>query len=101
AWIGTTSRGAIAPPMRLAIQIMPWALARSAVGNQREMLAELFGYAPASPAPNRNRIGSSMRTFAAKPVRVVKTDHQITMRVRTLRGPIRSPTDPVGISKAA
>ena len=58
-WIGMTRKGEMAPPMRLAIQTRPCARARSTVGNQREMLDELLGYAPASPAPNRNRMGSS------------------------------------------
>jgi len=51
--------------------VRPGALDR---GNQREMLELLFGYAPASPAPNRNRIGSSIWKFAANPVKVVKAD---------------------------
>src|SRR5258708_13019828 len=99
--MGTTSKGEMAPPMRLAIQTMPCALARSTVGNQREMLEELLGYAPASPAPNRNRIGSSIWKFAANPVKVVKADHQSTIRVKTFLGPMRSPIDPLGISNAA
>src|SRR5438874_202295 len=99
--MGTTSKGEMAPPIRLAIQTMPCALARSTVGNQREMLEELLGYAPASPAPNKNRIGSSIWKLAANPVKVVKADHHSTIRVRTFRGPIRSPIEPLGISNAA
>ena len=31
----------------------------------------------------------------------VKNDHQITIRIRTLRGPMTSPRNPPGISNAA
>ncbi len=34
-----------------------------------------------------------------QPVRVVKTDHQITMRTSTRREPQRSPIQPPGTSK--
>src|SRR5215510_12206667 len=39
--------------------------------------------------------------FQARPVAAVNADHQSTMRVRTFRGPKRSPIHPVGISNAA
>jgi len=35
------------------------------------------------------------------PVATVKTLHQMTMRISTLRAPIQSPIQPPGISKAA
>ena len=37
----------------------------------------------------------------AQPVAAVKNDHQITIRISTRRGPIRSPSQPPGISKSA
>ena len=40
-------------------------------------------------------------TAASVPVKVVKTDHQTTMRVSTLRWPMRSPRAPVGTSNNA
>ena len=57
---GTTSTGVRAPPTRLAAQTKPCARARSVGGNHRPMLPDAFGYAPASPAPNRKRVVTSM-----------------------------------------
>ena len=57
--IGTTSQGASTPPARLAAQTAPCALARSVGANQRAMLPEMFGKAPASPAPNNRRTVTS------------------------------------------
>ena len=39
--------------------------------------------------------------FHAQPVATVKTDHIDTTRISTLRGPMRSPSQPPGISKSA
>ena len=39
---------------------------RSRTGNQREKLRAMFGNAPASPAPNRNRIATSERKPARR-----------------------------------
>ena len=55
-----------------------------------------FGNAPASPAPNSARMATSDETFQAQPVAAVKKDHQRTMRIRTRRGPMRSPSQPPG-----
>ena len=61
----------------------------------------VFGNAPASPMPNNNRATISETKFQANPVAAVNADHHNTMRVSTLRGPITSPIQPDGISKAA
>src|ERR1039458_8429121 len=98
-WIGTTTIGVNPAPKRPAIQIMLWARARSATGNHRATTAELLGYAPASPAPNRNRTISSERKLLTKPVIVVNADHQITILLSVFLGPKRSPIAPLGISK--
>src|SRR5262245_19640379 len=58
AWIGTTSSGAIAPPIWLAISITPAMLARCDAGNQRDTTIDAFGNAPASPAPKQNLMNS-------------------------------------------
>ena len=60
-----------------------------------------FGKHPASPAPNRNRTMDMLVKFHMNPVAAVNTDHQITIRIRTLRGPIESPIQPPGISNSA
>ena len=39
--------------------------------------------------------------FQTQPVAAVKNDHQRTIRIRTLRGPMRSASHPPGISKIA
>ena len=44
---------------------------------------------------------SSETKLQAHPVAAVKKDHQITIRIRTRRGPIRSPSHPPGTSKSA
>src|SRR5262249_52316046 len=95
------SGGARAPPNRVAIKMMLWARPRSSAGNHCEKLRDVLGNAPASPAPKRNRNASKERKFHANPVAIVNADHQRTMRVRTLRGPMVSPSHPLGISKIA
>ena len=60
----------------------------------------MFGKAPASPAPNRNRITTSDAKPRAAAVSIVNADHQSTIRVSTLRGPFTSPSHPDGISKS-
>ena len=77
----------------------PFAFPRSRDGNQREKLRTMFGKAPASPAPNRKRIVTSPPKLRAVPVSAVNADHHNTIRVRTRRGPRRSPSQPDGISK--
>ncbi len=43
----------------------------------------------------------SETAFQAHPVAAVNSDHQMTIRISTRRGPIRSPSQPPGISKTA
>ncbi len=47
------------PPTRDPKNITPFALPRSASGNHRERLRDMFGKAPASPAPKRNLVDDS------------------------------------------
>src|SRR4051812_7171964 len=54
-----TSKG-VSPPARCApMKNTPCAVPRSRRGNHREKVRATFGHAPASPAPNRNRIARS------------------------------------------
>jgi hypothetical protein len=91
----------MAPPRRVPMKITPCALPRSAIGNQLAKLREMLGKAPASPTPNRKRTTSSEAKFHAAPVIIVNADHHRTIRVSTLRGPVMSPSQPLGISNAA
>src|SRR5260370_19303885 len=99
--MGTTSKGASAPPSCMVMITRPRARARASLGNHREMQEEKLGKAPASPTPKENRMAMRAQKLEAAPVRDVKTDHHSTMRVRTFRGPRRVARDPVGISNAA
>jgi hypothetical protein len=99
--MSTTSGGVTAPPRRLPRNTTPCAVPHSCAGNHRAKLLDMLGYAPASPAPNRKRAVASDAKFHVIPVAIVKADHQSTMRIRTLRGPNRSPSQPLGISKRA
>ena len=104
--------GAKAPPHRLDNQMKLWAVARSRNGNQRPNARAMFGLAPASPAPNRNRIIKSAISHCSgprrdekmpaihltAPVAAVKSDQQRTMRKMTLRAPHLSPSQPTGTS---
>src|SRR5260370_16718866 len=96
--MGTTSKGASAPPSCTLMITRPRARARSSLGNHLEMQEEKLGKAPASPTPKENRMAMRSQKLDAAPVRDVKTDHQRTMRVSTFRGPRRSAREPVGIS---
>ncbi len=61
----------------------------------------MLGKQPASPAPKRKRVTHIEVKFHIQPVAAVKNDHQSTMRSRTRRGPIQSPSQPPGISNRA
>ena len=88
------------PPTRDPRNITPLARPRSQIGNHIEKLRAMFGNAPASPAPNRKRIATSDGNPRAADVSIVKADHHNTMRVRTRRGPMTSPSHPEGISNS-
>src|SRR5262245_33908384 len=111
-----------AAPSCIAVSTIPCTTPRSDIGNQRATTRALFGKAPASPAPNRNRTISNSRklsktsgsdpasqgmetlhpllheNLSTQPVSTVKIDHQVTIRVNTPREPYRSPQRPVGTS---
>src|SRR5262245_29252349 len=133
------SSGATAPPQRPNIHSNPWARPRCLYGNQFRRARALLGYAPASPAPKRNRMSSNSRkplnntgtstpegdhekpppsqvqsthsnvtrwplsrvNDQTQPVRAVNSDHHRTIRPSTLRGPNRSPSQPLGTSNSA
>ena len=96
-----TIGGAIAPPRRVPMKTTPCADPRSRVGNHLAKLLDMFGKAPASPTPKRKRAMINEAKFQAKPVAAVKADHHNTIRANTFRGPITSPSQPLGISKNA
>src|SRR3954471_5884473 len=97
----TTNSGVNAPPHRALNHITPTALLRSRHGSQLVNILARVGKQPASPAPKRKRVRRSPARFQAQPVAAVKKDHIITTRIRPLRGPILSPSQPPGISKSA
>ena len=51
--------------------------------------------------PNRNLHTTRDARLHAPPVSAVKNDHITTTRMSTLRGPMRSPSQPPGISNSA
>jgi hypothetical protein len=88
----------MAAPSRLTVVIVPRILPRSSSGNQRVITRAVFGKAPASPAPNRNRTITSDHSPSAMPVKAVNADHQMTIRAMMRREPKRSARWPVGTS---
>ncbi len=90
-----------APPSSIAVVTIPCARPRDESGNHARRIRAELGNAPASPAPNRNRMTTSDANPQAAPVSAVKNDHQSTIRVRMRREPYRSPHRPAGISKSA
>ena len=99
--IQPTSSGVNAPPQRALNHMMPCARTRSCTGSHSVNALVTFGKQPASPTPNRNRKNTSETSPHAQPVAMVKSDHIITTRMSTLRGPILSPSQPPGISNNA
>ena len=81
--------------------MMACARTRSLPGSQVVKALVRLGKQPASPAPNRKRVTYSEVKLQAQPVAAVKNDHQITMRMSTLRGPSQSPRKPPDISLEA
>ncbi len=77
---------------------MPCARTRSARGSQMVKAFVKLGKQPASPAPNSVWVVNSDAKFHVAPVMAMNADHQITIRISTLRGPIQSPRNPLGIS---
>ena len=90
-----------APPQRALSHRIACARSRSRDGSHVVNALVRFGKHPASPAPKSARATTSETKFQTQPVAAVKIDHQITMRISTRRGPIRSPSHPPGISKSA
>src|SRR5579885_476460 len=81
------SGGASAPPALMPAKNTPCARARSPNGIHRAKLRETLGAAPASAAPNRNRIAIREVKVRARAVAAVKKDHKITITVSTRLGP--------------
>src|SRR5579872_4867717 len=86
-----TSGGVNAPPQRALIHMMPCARTFSLSGSHVVNTLVRLGKQPASPAPNRNRVTASDEKLHAHPVAAVKSDHQVTIRNKTERGPSQSP----------
>src|ERR1700686_697939 len=97
----TMRYGVRAAPQRAAVALNPSAMGRSEGGSQELNTFANPGKQPASPAPNSSRVTSRDGRFHTHPVAAVKNDHHSTMRVSTLRGPIRSHNHPLGISSSA
>jgi hypothetical protein len=93
--------GAIIPPTSAGMLMKPAIRPRAAAGNQRSITRVTLGSAPASPAPNRNRMATSGRKPVAEPVSAVNADHQATIRRSTQREPCLSPQWPTSTSNAA
>src|SRR5205823_13545766 len=101
-----------APPRRADIHTAPVARPRSRNGNHELTTRVMFGYAPASPQPNRKRTANratkllstsgphSRENGQTQPVSAVKMLHQMTMRVSTRRGPHAAPNQPPGTSNS-
>ena len=99
--MSATSSGVNAAVKRVASHRFACARSRSLTGSQVVNMRVMLGNAPASPAPNSARIAISDAALQAQPVAAVKNDHQRTIRMRTRRGPILSPSQPPGISNTA
>src|SRR5207249_12312070 len=98
---GTTMNGATAAPAIWPTREAEIPLESSFAGNQRDITPEVFGSAPASPTPKRNRTMMRDNKPVVRPVSAVNTDHHNTMRVKTTFCPFRSPIMPEGISNKA
>ena len=85
--ITATSAGVSAAPSRDPACVIPCAKPRSEGGIQRESDRVAMGKAPASPAPNRNRMAIIDAALQAIVVAEVSTDHQRTIAVSARRGP--------------
>src|SRR5450432_635825 len=95
------SKGVNAPPQRALSHMIPCARTRSGAGSHVVKALVRFGNAPDSPMPNSICVIAREVKFHVAPMNAVKNDHQITMRINTLRGPIQSPRNPLGISNSA
>ncbi len=93
--------GVMAPPQRAASHTAPCARARSLVGSQPDSARVTLGKQPASPAPKSSCTTISEAKPHTRPVSTVNTDHSSTTRVSALRAPMRSPSQPPGISRSA
>jgi hypothetical protein len=82
---GITISGARAEPVFKPTIIDESPLDVSAAGNQREITPQPFGKAPASLAPKRNRTNTKEMSPVANPVKAVKIDHDITIRISVAR----------------
>src|SRR5262249_39418011 len=97
----TTNGGVSAPPSREPACVKPCTNPRSAGRTQRDRDRVAMGKAPASPTPNRKRIVAIDAAPQAAAVIEVKTDHHMTIAEKARRGPIQSPSQPLGIWNSA
>lgn len=91
----------MADPICVPIPIQGSARPVSDEGNHLEITSTQLGMVPDSPIPNKKRIMINDSSPFTKPVSTVKKDHHKTIRIKTARGPIRSPQRPEGISNSA
>src|SRR5689334_13692081 len=101
AAIGTIISGAIAEPIWDPMPTHVNERPVSFTGNQRDVTIKMLGYVPDSPTPKRKRIANNPIRPVANPVSAVHNDQNNTMRIKTARGPMRSPSMPEGISNNA
>ncbi len=76
-------------------------VARSCLGNQRDVMPALLGYAPASPTPSATRRPTSDLKPVASPVTAVASDHHSTAKPSTFFCPKRSARMPAGSCSSA
>lgn len=103
--IQAVTGGVRAEPMPIPPIVMPIPKPRSCGGCQFAIDRLKLGRAAASPMPMRNLTTASEPIMpirltrgrvGARAVSAVKIDHQMTAKVKTRRGPHRSPIHPPG-----
>jgi len=82
-----TMGSANAAPIREPEKLIPWTIPLSLVGNHVYITFDKLGNAPASPAPNRNRMIRIELKLHAAAVRAVSTDQIDTIDVMETRAP--------------
>ena len=89
------------PPAAVAVQITLVARARSETGTHRPTTVADWGMRRLPRRRKETGPASKTGKLETAPVSAVNADHHSTIRVNTRRGPMRSPSMPLGISKTA
>src|SRR5579863_4345386 len=92
--MGSTMKGATAPPMEEPVSKKAVASARSRLGNHSETALVAAGQFADSPAPRKNRKPAKLKKPLANDVSIEMIEYQITVRVRPRRVPMRSMSRP-------